>query len=56
MTRARCSKPVESFALILQMSCEAGMSAAINAAFIAHHAEFILLLMLPRDSFEGESA
>jgi len=44
------------FALILQMPCEAGMSAAINAAFIARHTEFVLLLMLPRDSLEVESA
>lgn len=56
MRRTLCSKPDGSFALILQMPYEAGMSAAINAAFIASLTEFTLLLMLPRDSLDVEPA
>jgi hypothetical protein len=41
---------------MLKMPYEAGMSAAINAVFVAPRAEFIPLLMPLRDSFEIEFA
>lgn len=56
MMRARHSKPDGAFALMLKMPYEAGMSAAINAVFVAPRAEFIPLLMPLRDSFEIEFA
>lgn len=56
MTRALGSKPDGPFRLMVKMPYEAGMSTAINAAFIARHTEFALILMLPRDSIEVGSA